>query len=726
MKIRFQLMALVLSVLAPLVILSGLTVLQLWDLQRAAYEQRFLERATALRLALDTELNATVRLLRALSASDELDQPDRLPAFVARFDRLLASNPAWAAMGVTDAAGKVMASLTASPGAPALLPDPAIQDQVRAARGPVVSNLAPAGAAGEGGAVTFIAFPVLRQGDFAGVLYIAVSQQGWLEFLKRYPLAQEAMLTLIDTRGAVIARTRNRAEPVAPELGRALQGQTEGTVRVERPDGQRFYSAFSRSQVAGWTLATGVPREAVEQVLTGPTWGAVIGVLLSIVLTLFLAFGIVRRVDGSMTALVAQARSAAGFERLEDDEPLPIEEAETVRQALRETTERLRERAAARETALQREAEARAQAERASVAKDEFLAMLGHELRNPLSAMKSAAALLAMGHAKPEVHERARSVIQRQIGLLTDIVNDLLDVARLNSGKVALNRTVVDLGAAVRHVIEAFDDSRRCEHLKLQSTLAPLCVLADPTRLEQIVTNLLDNACKYTAAGGELRVQVEVQGDDAVLTVQDTGAGIAPDLLPYVFDVFAQGQRTLDRAQGGLGLGLTVVRRLVELHGGSVSADSRGVGHGSTFVLRLPLVHAGVALPGPWASAPRLPPKRICVVEDNADNRELVGTLLRMKGHSVSTAVDGPAALALIRAESPEIALIDIGLPGLDGIELVRRLRAQPLPQRTLLIALTGYGAAEDRQRALAAGFDAFLVKPFGLEDFERTVLQAG
>jgi CheY-like chemotaxis protein len=250
-------------------------------------------------------------------------------------------------------------------------------------------------------------------------------------------------------------------------------------------------------------------------------------------------------------------------------------------------------------------------------------------------------------------------------------------------------------------------------------------VFADETRLEQVITNLLDNACKYSPPGSYVWLQVSADEGHSVVTVRDNGSGIAPDLLPHVFDIFSQGARTLERAQGGLGLGLTVVRRLVELHGGSITAASEGADRGATFVVRLPRAAETASSVARGEPARALAPRRIVLVEDNADNRNSLASVLRMMGHKVSTAADGQRGVSEILASSPDIALIDLGLPGLDGLQVAREVRARMNGKRVLLMALTGYGGEGERSQALAAGFDAFLIKPFERVKFEAAAFAA-
>ncbi|KQV37823.1 response regulator [Massilia sp. Root335] len=365
---------------------------------------------------------------------------------------------------------------------------------------------------------------------------------------------------------------------------------------------------------------------------------------------------------------------------------------------------------------LVREMEERRAAERKSSAKDEFLAMLGHELRNPLSAISSASSLLGMPGVGPDSIGRARLIIQRQSQHLSRIVDDLLDLSRAMSGKILLSRKRLDIATLVSSCLDTFRATGRTAGYDIDVQLAPGWVDGDATRLEQIATNLIDNALKYTPAGGRIEIAVAANEADIVLRVSDSGVGIAPDLLPHVFDVFVQGAISIDRSQGGLGIGLSLVRRLVELHGGSVSASSPGSSGGSTFEIRLPRTEPGAATDVPAHARAREADKpTVLLIEDNDDGREMMATMLASFGYPVLQAGDGLEGVRVACAEKPDVALVDIGLPGIDGYEVARRLRQEAGTHGIRLIALTGYGLAEDQRRVLEAGFDLHLVKPVEL-----------
>jgi PAS domain S-box-containing protein len=361
----------------------------------------------------------------------------------------------------------------------------------------------------------------------------------------------------------------------------------------------------------------------------------------------------------------------------------------------------------------------RDRAERESRMKDEFLAMLAHELRNPIGAINSAVQVLELTHSGGEPEARARNVITRQVTHLSHLIDDLLDVERVVSGKIQLNRRPLDLAEAVRRAIGGFTgDAGLDRHIDISTE--PVWVSGDAVRLEQVLTNMLANAVKYTPAGSRIRVILRGDGHDAVLTVEDTGAGISPELIPYIFDMFIQGDRTLDRARGGLGIGLTLVRRLVELHGGTVEASSDGDGQGSRFTARLPQITAADRSPGIACPLERPESRRVLLIEDCRDAREMFRMMLEFAGHTVYEAADGLCGLEVFDAEHPDVAIVDIGLPGIDGFEVARRIRQRLDGRPMLLVALTGYGFPSDYEHSAAAGFDHHLVKPLDPDQLER------
>ena len=361
----------------------------------------------------------------------------------------------------------------------------------------------------------------------------------------------------------------------------------------------------------------------------------------------------------------------------------------------------------------------RDRAQRDNRTKDEFLAILAHELRNPLAAIGGAARVLELGHVRDTPAARAHEVITRQVGHISHLIEELLDVERVVSGKIRLAREPLDLAAALRRAVGMFtNDAALDRHIEIVTD--PVWVEWDPVRLDQVLTNILTNAVKYTPVGGQIRVALRAESGDAVLSVEDTGFGITPRLLPFIFDMYAQADRTLERAQGGLGIGLTLVRRLVELHGGTIVASSEGEGRGSTFTVRLTQVPAGTFAGPPAPPERRAGHRRVLLIEDSADARDMLRMMLELAGHVVYDAADGIRGLELFNTVHPDVGIIDIGLPRMDGYQVARKIREVPHGREMLLLALTGYGSPGDAQGPPEHGFDHHLLKPVDPDQLVR------
>ena len=354
--------------------------------------------------------------------------------------------------------------------------------------------------------------------------------------------------------------------------------------------------------------------------------------------------------------------------------------------------------------------------------KDEFLAMLSHELRNPLAAITNAVELLDL-ERDAAFQQKARTIIRRQVGNLVVLVNDLLEVSRVLSGRIQLHQEELDLRGVAQQAVETARTlmDQRKHRLNVALPPEPAWVLGDAIRLEEVIVNLLSNAAKYTPERGDIWLSMEEKGEEVVIRVKDSGVGIAPDLLPQIFDLFTQAQRTLDRSQGGLGIGLTVVRKVIEMHGGTTEAHSSGLGRGSEFIVRLPAVRspAQVKIPGAKRAQPGQT-WRVLIVDDNADSADSIAAILETSGHEVEVAYSAQKALEMAVEHQPDIVLLDIGLPDMDGYEVAKHLRQTPELKEMRLIAITGYGQESDRQRSREAGFDEHLVKPVEWQKLEE------
>lgn len=428
---------------------------------------------------------------------------------------------------------------------------------------------------------------------------------------------------------------------------------------------------------------------------------------------IFLTAGVVdseRRIQGFETGAV-------------DFLPKPIDHQILLNKAavffdLARQREELKQREAELRTANEHLARINTELNNADRSKDEFLAMLAHELRNPLAPLRNATEILSSPGSSEAAHQQAIEIITRQLGNLSHMIDDLLDVSRITQGKISLRRQPVELQSILRSAATAASSGieRAGQGFTLQLPGERIVLDVDATRLEQVIGNLLTNACKYGGPACQIRLSAELDesGNEVLVRVKDDGAGIEPELLPRLFDLFVQSSRTMDRAHGGLGIGLTIVRRLVELHGGSVSAHSAGLGHGSEFIVRLPVLkdHASVSpdtKPDEESASRSL---RLLIVDDNRDAAESMAMLQELSGHSTRVAFHGESAIVIAAEFKPDVVLLDIGLPGMDGFEVARRLRAIPEAREAFMIALTGYGSEQDRQLTKEAGFDRHLVKP--------------
>jgi PAS domain S-box-containing protein len=361
--------------------------------------------------------------------------------------------------------------------------------------------------------------------------------------------------------------------------------------------------------------------------------------------------------------------------------------------------------------------------------KDEFLATLAHELRNPLAPVKNALAILELDSSNPTVVEEARSIMQRQVRHLVRLVDDLLDVSRITRDKITLKKDRVEVASIVESAVETSRPLIDVGRHQLTTTLPhqPLFVNGDATRLAQAVSNLLNNSAKYTPPGGRIQITVEASGTEVAIRVKDNGIGICCDDLVHVFDMFRQVDRSLERSQGGLGIGLTLVRRLVELHGGNVNAQSEGLGKGSEFVIRLPLAQVlPRAKPGPHdTSATPTTKRRILVVDDNRDSCDTLARLLRLSGHEIQTAHDGLEAIETASIFKPDVILMDVGMPNLNGYDATSRIRESDWGKEIDIFALTGWGQAEDVQKAMTAGCTGHMVKPVDFDTLNRLLVAA-
>jgi signal transduction histidine kinase/ActR/RegA family two-component response regulator len=720
MKLRMYLVLMVTAILVPVSLFSAVALNMLLRAEREAALRGVRETARATALAVDRELGNAETALRLLATSRNLIDGD-LPSF---YQQAIVADPGgdvWTVL--LDEGGRQIINTSVAFGT-ALPPVPYIEGvrQVMEAQKTQVSNLLLGPLTRQH--IVALAVPVSAYSGRRYVLAQTFNAEYFRQTLAHRDIPPSWIVGVADRDGVTISRSHNAArfvgKSIRPEILEAARAAKEGEVRNFSREGMDSYTVFTRSAISGWIVAVGVPAKEIESAARRAVTVAGLGLLAALACAVGFATVFGRRLARAMAGAM-EAAAALGRGEVPASAASRVAEVDRLHGALTEAGAILMHERDSRTLAeaerarlLASEQEARRSAEVQNKAKDEFLAMLGHELRNPLNAITAAISVMEVDGIGADKIERAQAILRRQSRHLGRIVDDLLDVSRVVSGKIFLARQRIDLAETVRECVATVAATGAAQEHVVNLHTESAWVDADPTRIEQIISNLLINALRYTPAGGRIDIDVRVQEGAAVLTLRDTGIGMSEELLSKVFDVFAQGPAQLDRSQGGLGIGLALVERLVRLHGGTVTARSAGAGQGSVFTVRLPLA-AMPAGPKDEVSAATHTAREACrvlLVEDNEDSRQTLAAVLAMRGHRVLEAGDGAEGLRIALAEQPDVAVVDVGLPGIDGYELARRLRAAAGNRRIGLIALTGYGQAEDKERALKAGFDMHLTKP--------------
>jgi signal transduction histidine kinase len=566
-----------------------------------------------------------------------------------------------------------------------------------------------------------LTYPLLDEGQqVRAVVFAALDLTKLDRFVADIKLPPDSLLLTADSEGNIISRKPSPEQwfgkPVWPEMRAAMAGEPGKPVLLTGPDGIERLHRFARvgnNGLSDYTVTIGIPVADITAVARHDQMLDLLALAATLALAMLAAWFVgdvlvLRRVKrlattaNSIASGTLGARSGIVYGR---------EEISELARALDAMAESLQEKE------LQH-LKAESQLREADQRKDEFLAMLAHELRNPLAPISAGAQLLQSGHAGPEAVQRTAGIIVRQVHHLTRLVDDLLDVSRVTRGLVTLTRTPLNVASVVADAIEQAEPLMKSRQHRFDVSLpeSPLVVSGDHKRLVQVLVNVLNNAAKYTPPGGAIKLAVSAGDGQVKLTVSDNGIGMSPELRSRVFDLFAQADRNSDRSQGGLGLGLALVKSLVELHGGSVAVNSEGEQKGSTFIISLPGTPSQAA---PAGNAPAIKPARrlrVLVVDDNMDAAQTLQLLLEAGGHQVVVAHTALAALELAQSISPELCLLDIGLPDVNGNDLARGLRALPHTASATLVAVTGYGRREDRELSTEAGFDHYFVKPVDME----------
>jgi signal transduction histidine kinase/ActR/RegA family two-component response regulator len=716
--------------IVPLAIMSGIGLYALAQQQRVQAERVGLELARAVATAVDAELRSNLSVLESLATTPTLDHHD-LAGFRERARRVLQTQPQWAAVMLADPSASRLVDTRFGP--EVRLPPIAEResfDRVVQTRAPAVGNLARS----PDGALLFpVRVPVVRNHELRYVLTAVVKPEQIRDVVARQGLPSDWVISIFDATRRRVARSRAHEENLggeaSPTLRRLMAADSrEGFGQTYTLEGERIYTPYSRIEPSGWSAALGIPAALVESAAyrSLAVYGG--GLLISIALGTVAVLWVARSINRPIADLRAAAQ-ALGRRQPPRPPRTTIQEIGDVAAALVAAADERAKGEAHREELLHREREARATAEAADRAKEEFLAVLSHELRTPLNAVYGWARMLRTKQVQGEVQlARALEAIERNANAQVQLVDDLLDVSRVITGKMRLDVRPVDLKLVVEAAVDAVRPAAEAKSIRLQGVFDPRAgpITGDPDRLQQVVWNLLMNAVKFTPRGGRVQADLRRVNWHVEIVVSDTGHGIAPELLPVIFERFRQADSSSTRLHSGLGLGLALVKHLVELHGGTVVAQSDGEGKGASFIVKLPLAIGEIAPePAPrvhptapsMASVPggaRLDGLRVLVVDDDSDALDLATAILGAAGAVVRRCAGAADALDTLRAWKPDVLISDIEMPGEDGYSLIRRVRALDAAEggTTPAIALTAYGRTQDRMLSLTAGYNMHVPKP--------------
>lgn len=712
--LRVYLLVLVLGAMLPGALLTGILVWRAYSNNRALGERRLLEAARVDASALDREFASVISTLQVMATSPALDRSD-FKAFYFEGRRVQATQPGWFTIMLISPDGQSLMSTRLEQGE-SLLPvvEPDSLQRLIASRQPTVGVVRPSPRGGPQHLFA-IRVPVFRQDHLQYALSAIVDVESLASLVPpQLPTSDEWTRAILDSEGTIAVRTRGAdgyiGERASDEFRARIRRAPESVSSEMTREGLEVYAASSRGRY-GWTAIIVVPRTVLDAPRFASLTGVSIGGALLIICGLAAVLIVSRRLSADI-AVAIEAADAVAHGRPVRRADAHVTETLRLQRSLADAASLLEKRAAERDAEVQRAGAARADAEMANRTKDQFLAVLGHELRNPLAPALTALELMKM--RDPNVFMREREVLSRQVAHMSRLVDDLLDISRLAQGKIQLKRHRFELREAVDRAVDMAGPLMAQQHHTLDVSVPPsgVAIDGDIDRLVQVFSNLLTNAARYTPPGGHVWLTASIVDGRAEIACQDDGPGIPAALVPNLFATFAQGPRTLDRRQGGLGLGLALARTLTELHGGTIRVEMSASQRGARLVVALPLASPSTATEAVESTvvSSTAHAQRILVVDDNVDARDMLQIALQHAGHEVVTAGDGKNAIATAAEFDPAVGVLDIGLPGMDGYELARKLRSSHPGIR--LIALTGYGQTWDLEAAAAAGFDAHLAKP--------------
>jgi signal transduction histidine kinase/CheY-like chemotaxis protein len=730
MRIRIFIALMVAAIMLPLVLASAFAVNQIRLEEKAASLASLHKTVDAISLIVDRDIQSSIAAMMALGNSEHL-QTGNFEAFYAQAKAINRTSNSWVALLRPDGT-QVLNTAVPFPAPPSAGSPSTAVDKVLTTQKPFVSDVFVGPRTGHQLVAVYV--PTSAVGSTKYVIAQGFSLAHWKDIAKQQDMPAVWIVAVIDRAGRFIARNHKSDEflgrPARPELVAAAADKDQGLIRHSTMEGIESYDAFNHSELTGWTIAVAAPVTSIDAPIIRAVQTATAGFLLALMVS-----GVLAAAFGRRFVSAVQNASAAAVALGQGQSPrrvahTSIVEVDVLNQSLANAGELLaKERQARQEAEAERERlllvehQAYEAIQQENTAKDHFLAMLGHELRNPLAAISGAVEVLVLANQGTTDSNHHLNIIKRQNRHLIHIIDDLLDMSRLMAGKIVLNLRPLNLAECLQNCVDGLKAAQRVNNHSINITAEPVWIDADPVRIEQIFINLIGNALKFSATGSSINIDLQQEGSQAVLRVQDKGTGMTPELIDQVFEPFIQGPPPVSGDHGGMGVGLALVKQLVGLHGGTVTVASVGLNQGSTFICHFPAVPAPIGEAASVASDLTAPQSRtLLYVEDNADVRSVMSEMLRLSGYEVTEAANGKDAFAALAVQRPDAMLLDIGLPDMNGYEVARQIRLMPARSDIPIIALTGFGQSRDKDASTQVGFNAHLVKPVDPEELMRTI----
>ena len=730
MRIRIFIALMVAAIMLPLVLASAFAVNQIRLEEQAASLASLHKTVDAISLTVDRDIQSSIAAMMALGNSEHL-QTGNFEAFYAQAKAINLRNDTWVGLFRSDGTQILHTSLpfTAQPTTPITS---ALAEKVIATQKPLVSDVFVGPVTGKQLVAVYVPTDAISTSRY--VVAQAFSLDHWKDIAKRQDLPADWIVAVIDRAGQFISRSHKSDEflgrAARSELVAAAANTKQGLIQHSTMEGIESYDAFDHSELTGWTIAVAAPVASIDAPIVRAVQTATAGFLLAMLVSGIMAAAFSRRFVAAVKNASTAAMALGQGQTPKMAARTSILEVDALNQSLANAGKLLEKESLARQVAEAERARLLVVEHQAFIAvlkenkaKDHFLAMLGHELRNPLAAISGAVEVLAHANQGTKDSNHHLGIIKRQNRHLIHIIDDLLDMSRLMAGKIVLNPQPVNLAECLQRCVDGLKAAQRVNGHSINVTAESVWINADSVRIEQIIINLIGNALKFSPLGNAIHVDLQQANGLAVLSVKDHGTGMTPELIAQVFEPFIQGPAHASGDHGGLGVGLALVKQLVELHAGTVTVASAGLNLGSTFTCNFPAMPTPISEPALASTRLMAPQSRtLLYVEDNADVRAVMSEMLRLSGYEIIEATDGAEALAALGLKRPDAIVMDIGLPDMTGYELARQMRLLPSCQDLPIIALTGFGHLRHKDEAAQVGLNAHLVKPVDPEALIRTI----